>query len=165
MHSEKEVQEKYAEAIKALKEEARMMLTAKGNTIVDRLILIDTLERLGVAYHFEQEIEDQLQEIFRFHSKDENDYDLFTTTLQFRLLRQHRHFVSCSVFDKFKSDDNKFKETLKGDAKGLLSLYEATHLRINGEAILEEAVGFTTHHLKHMLQQLESPFQEGSDTM
>ncbi|KAK4419564.1 Beta-farnesene synthase [Sesamum alatum] len=155
------VQEKYAEAIEALKEEARSMLMAKGNTTADRLILIDTLERLGVAYHFEQEIEDQLQDTFRFHSTDENDYDLFTTALQFRLLRQHRHFVSCSGFDKFKSEDDKFKETLKNDGKGLLSLYEAAHLRIHGEDVLEEAVAFTTHHLKRMLQQSDqSPLHD-----
>ncbi|KAL0435039.1 UNVERIFIED_CONTAM: (+)-delta-cadinene synthase isozyme XC1 [Sesamum radiatum] len=125
-----------------------------------RLILIDTLERLGVAYHFEQEIEDQLRDIFQFHSKDENDYDLFTTALQFRLLRQHRHFVSCSVFDKFKDKDNKLKESLRSDAKGLLSLYEAAHVRIHGEDILEEAIIFTAHHLKRMVQQLQSPLQE-----
>ncbi|KAL0459211.1 UNVERIFIED_CONTAM: Gamma-cadinene synthase [Sesamum latifolium] len=155
------VQEKYAEAVEALMEEARSMLMAKGSTTADRLILIDTLERLGVAYHFDQEIEDQLQHIFKFHSeKLEDDYDLFVTALQFRLLRQHRYFVSSSVFDKFKSEDNEFKETLKNDAKGLLSLYEAAHLRIHGETILEEALAFTTHHLKRMLQQLEATLQD-----
>ncbi|KAL0435401.1 UNVERIFIED_CONTAM: Beta-farnesene synthase [Sesamum radiatum] len=154
------IQEKYAEAVEALMEEARSMLMAEGSTTADRLILIDTLERLGVAYHFEQEIEDQLQHIFKSHSEREDDYDLFITALQFRLLRQHHYFVSSSVFDKFKSEDNEFKETLKSDAKGLLSLFEAAHLRIHGEIILEEAVAFTTHHLKRMLQQLEPPLQD-----
>ncbi|XP_011080334.1 gamma-cadinene synthase-like [Sesamum indicum] len=155
-----QLQEKYAQDIEELTEEARSMLIAKGSTAAETLILIDTLERLGVAYHFEQEIEDQLQEIFQFHSKNENHYDLFTTALQFRLLRQHRYFVSSSVFDKFKNEDNEFKETLKSDVKGLLSLYEAAQLRIHGETILEEAVAFTTHHLKLMLQQLECPLQD-----
>lgn len=71
---------------------------AKGNTTADKLIMIDTLERLGVAYHFEQEIEHQLQEIFDFLSEEKDDCDLFTTALQFRLLRQHRLFVPCSMF-------------------------------------------------------------------
>ncbi|KAK4419565.1 Cis-muuroladiene synthase [Sesamum alatum] len=155
------VQEEYAEAIEALKEDARSLLVAKGNRTADRLILIDTFERLGVAYHFEQEIEDQLQDIFKLHSETEDDYDLFITALQFRLLRQHRHFVSSRVFDKFMSEDNKLKETLKDDVKGLLSLYEAAHLKIHGEAILEEAVVFTTHHLKLILQQSDqSPLQD-----
>ncbi|KAL0459222.1 UNVERIFIED_CONTAM: Gamma-cadinene synthase [Sesamum latifolium] len=125
------VQEKYAEAIKELKEEARSMLLAEGSK-ADKLMLIDTIERLGVGYHFEQEIEDQLQEIFKFQSeyKDQHHYDLFTTALQFRLLRQHRYSVSC-----------------------------AANVRIHGEDVLEDAVAFTTHQLKRMVQQLESVLQ------
>ncbi|KAK4419563.1 Gamma-cadinene synthase [Sesamum alatum] len=155
------VQEKYAEAIEELKEEARSMLMSKGSTIIEKLILIDTLERLGVGYHFEQEIEDQLREIFRFQSedKDHDNYDLFTTAVQFRVLRQHRYSVSCNVFNKFKGEGGEFEETLTSDAKGLLSLYEAANVRIHGEDILEDAVAFTTHHLKHMVQQLEPPLQ------
>ncbi|KAL0435405.1 UNVERIFIED_CONTAM: Gamma-cadinene synthase [Sesamum radiatum] len=154
------VQEKYGEAINGLKEEARSMLLAEGSN-ADKLILIDTIERLGVGYHFEQEIEDQLHEIFKFQSEDENqhDHDLFTTALEFRLLRQHRYSVSCDVFNKFKGEDNKFEETLSSDAKGLLSLYEAANVRIHGEDVLEDAVAFTTHQLKRMVQQLEPVLQ------
>ena len=41
----------------------------------------------------------------------------------------------------------------------MLSLYEAAHMRVHGEPILEEAVAFTTIHLKSLitLSQL-SPF-------
>ncbi|KAL0300335.1 UNVERIFIED_CONTAM: Gamma-cadinene synthase [Sesamum calycinum] len=126
--SDDKVQEEYAQAIKELKEEARRMVLAEGSK-ADKLILIDTIERLGLGYQFEQEIEDQLRENFKFQSedKDQNDCDLFTTALQFRLLRQHRCFVSCDVFNKFKGEDNKFEETLSSDAKGLLSLYEAAN--------------------------------------
>ncbi|KAK6141551.1 hypothetical protein DH2020_024707 [Rehmannia glutinosa] len=134
------------------------MLMVEGNTMSDKLVLIDTLERLGVAYHFDQEIEEQLEEILKFDS--EQNYDLFIVALRFRLLRQHRHYVSCSVFDKFTGKDRIFKEILSSDAKGLLSLYEAAHLRIQGEETLEEAVAFTKHHLKRMVQQLESPLQD-----
>ncbi|GFQ01033.1 gamma-cadinene synthase [Phtheirospermum japonicum] len=150
-----QAQLKYAEAIEALKEEVRNTLTRaeRGDEL---LVLIDTLERLGLAYHFEQEIEDIL--ITSYPQKD--CHDLFITALRFRLLRQHRHYVSCGVFNKFKGEDNKFKETLSNDAKGLLSLYEAAHLRIHGEQILDEAVAFTVHHLKRMVQQLESPLQD-----
>ncbi|MBA0771217.1 hypothetical protein Gotri_019712 [Gossypium trilobum] len=37
--------------------------------------------------------------------------------------------------------------SLTSDVKGLLELYEASHLRVHGEDILEEALGFTTTHL------------------
>ncbi|GER51442.1 cadinol synthase [Striga asiatica] len=150
-----QVQEKYAEAILELKEEARSMLTmAEGKTMSERLVLIDTLERLGVGYHFDQQIEDQLENILTKFDLENEGYDLFTTALLFRILRQHH------VFDKFIDQDKRFKESLCDDAEGLLSLYEATHLRIHGEQILDEALTFTVHHLKRMVQQLESPLQD-----
>ncbi|KAL7152771.1 hypothetical protein ABFS83_04G120700 [Erythranthe nasuta] len=145
------VQEKYVEAIKALKEEVVSMQIQEGKTatIHEKLVLIDTLERLGVSYHFHREIENLLHQIQDYYY----NHDLFTTALGFRLLRQHRQLAIyiAGVFDKFKGEDNKFKETLKSDAKGLLSLYEAAHLRIRGEEILEEAAAFATYHLNLML--------------
>ncbi|KAL0389334.1 UNVERIFIED_CONTAM: 5-epiaristolochene synthase [Sesamum calycinum] len=155
------VQEKYAESIQELKHQVRSMLMSEGSTTIERLILVDTIERLGVGYHFEQEIEDQLREIF-FQSQDkelQDNYDLFSTALQFRLLRQHRYSVSCNVFNKFKDEDGEFEKTLTSDAKGLLSLYEAANVRIHGEDVLEDAVAFTSHHLNRMVQELEPPLQ------
>ncbi|KAK6161727.1 hypothetical protein DH2020_005108 [Rehmannia glutinosa] len=121
--------------------------------------LIDTIERLGLAYHFESEIEEKLEQIYNFHDEDEK-YDLFTTSLRFRLLRQHRYHVSFSVFDKFKDTKNKLKEALSSDVEGLLNLYEAAHIRIHGEDILDEAVNFTRHHLSLMVPKLESPIKD-----
>ncbi|KAK6138514.1 hypothetical protein DH2020_027743 [Rehmannia glutinosa] len=82
-------QETYAEAIEVLKKEVRNMLMAA--TSIELIKLIDTVERLGLAYHFETEIEEKLEQIYNFHDEAEN-YDLFTTALRFRLLRQHRPY-------------------------------------------------------------------------
>lgn len=41
-----------------------------------------------------------------------------------------------------------FKDSLTGDAKGMLSLYEAAHLRTRKDNILDEALMFTSSHLK-----------------
>ncbi|XP_077244296.1 (-)-5-epieremophilene synthase STPS3-like isoform X3 [Tasmannia lanceolata] len=54
--------------------------------------LIDNLQRLGIAYHFEEEINDILDQ-FSTIKDDNNDEDLFLTSLQFRLLRQHGYPV------------------------------------------------------------------------
>ncbi|KAK6129761.1 hypothetical protein DH2020_036498 [Rehmannia glutinosa] len=64
------------------------------------------------------------------------------------LLRQHAFDVPSCIFDKFTDNNGKFKENLKGDIKGLLSLYEASHLRYHGEAILDEGLIFSTTHLE-----------------
>nr|Q5SBP5.1 RecName: Full=Gamma-cadinene synthase; AltName: Full=(+)-gamma-cadinene synthase [Ocimum basilicum]AAV63787.1 gamma-cadinene synthase [Ocimum basilicum] len=150
---DEEVQKKYAETIEALKQVVRGMLMAAA-TPIKQMIFIDTLERLGLAYHFETEIEHKLQKIY-----DDNvcgdDCDLFTTALRFRLLRQHRHHVSCDVFDKFLYEEGKFK----GDAEGLLSLYEASHVRFHNEKILEEAERFTRQELSCWIK-LQSPLKD-----
>ena len=36
------------------------------------------------------------------------------------------------------------QESLNSDVRGMLSLYEATHLRVHGEDILDEALAFCT---------------------
>ncbi|PNX81286.1 (-)-germacrene D synthase-like protein, partial [Trifolium pratense] len=58
------------------------------------------------------------------------------------------------VFKKFKNEQGNFKETLIGDVEGMISLYEATHMRIHGEDILDEALSFTSLNLKMMATQL-----------
>ncbi|EYU31459.1 hypothetical protein MIMGU_mgv1a026799mg [Erythranthe guttata] len=153
---DEQVQEKYEKAIETLKQEVRSKLVEA--TSGKLLISVDTLERLGLAYHFETEIEEKLEQIY---NEDQEFDDLFTTALRFRLLRQHQYQVSCSVFDKFTDEANKLKEMVSSDVEGLLSLYEAAHIRIRGEDILEEAVPFTKHHLtrRHMLS-LESPLKD-----
>ncbi|KAK4480037.1 hypothetical protein RD792_013094 [Penstemon davidsonii] len=160
---DEKVQENYAETIKQLKEEVRnLLMSEENNTTTEKITLIDTIERLGVGYHFEEEIEKHLEQIYKYHHLNSQEYDLFTTALQFRLLRQHRYNIPCDVFDKFKdkSNDDKFDEKFTSDAKGLLSLYQAAHLRMHGENILEEALAFTTHHLNRMLPQLVSPLRD-----
>lgn len=52
------------------------------------------------------------------------------------------------MFKKFTNDDGKMKESLKKDIKGMVSLYEASHLRTHGEPILDEAFVFATNVLK-----------------
>ncbi|KAL3618142.1 hypothetical protein CASFOL_038463 [Castilleja foliolosa] len=157
-----QLQQKYAQEIETLKVEAKTMLVmSKEKTTSERLVLIDTLERLGIANHFHHEIEEQIEHIFKSYSEnnEEQHQNLFITSLQFRLLRQHRLCISCI---EFIGEDDKFKEALSEDTKGLLSLYEAAHLRVHGEPILDEALTFIKYHLKRRLvQQLDSsPLQE-----
>nr|QEV81846.1 terpene synthase 7 [Prunella vulgaris] len=153
-----QVQQNLTKEIESLKKEIRSVLMAATSTKL--LILIDKLERLGLSYHFDTEIEDKLKQVCASTKDEETDDDLFTTALRFRLLRQHRCSVSCNVFMKFVDKDNKLDESLISDVEGLLSLHEAAHVRIHDENVLEEAIVFTTHHLNHMLSHLESPLKE-----
>uniref|UniRef100_M1BR34 Sesquiterpene synthase 2 n=1 Tax=Solanum tuberosum TaxID=4113 RepID=M1BR34_SOLTU len=64
--------------------------------------------------------------------------------------------MSSDVFKQFTNQDGKFKETLTNDVQGLLSLYEASHLRVRDEEILEEALTFTTTHLESIVSNLSN---------
>ena len=43
------------------------------------------------------------------------------------------------------------------DVQGILNLYEASHLRVHGEKILDEAMKFTTSQLKSLVGKLSEP--------
>ncbi|KAK1380669.1 (-)-germacrene D synthase [Heracleum sosnowskyi] len=133
-----------------LKEEVKKMLVARDTTQEALISLIDDIQRLGLSYHFEAEIETLLQHIkdsFREFYGSKTDDDLHVVALCFRLLRQQGHFISSDVFYKFKDSNGKFKEIMVKDVRGMLSLLEATHLRVTGENILDDALEFTTSHL------------------
>uniref|UniRef100_A0A2N9I4N0 Terpene synthase metal-binding domain-containing protein n=1 Tax=Fagus sylvatica TaxID=28930 RepID=A0A2N9I4N0_FAGSY len=57
------------------------------------------------------------------------------------------------VFNHFKDERGNFKACLCEDMKGMLSLYEASFLSIEGENILEETRDFSTKHLEENVKQ------------
>ncbi|KAK7313004.1 hypothetical protein VNO77_37321 [Canavalia gladiata] len=56
------------------------------------------------------------------------------------------------------NEEGKFNERITTEVEGILSLYEAAHIRIHGEDILDEAIVFTSTHLKLMRSQLSPSF-------
>ncbi|XP_014493248.1 probable terpene synthase 2 isoform X1 [Vigna radiata var. radiata] len=139
---------------KLLKEHVRKRLVSSidDNNFSFKLNFIDSVQRLGVSYHFEHEIDTALSQVYDISTKDNNiiaddSHDLYHTALLFRLLRQHGYRISSSVFFKFEDQTGKFKECLADDIEGMLSLYEATQLRCHGENVLEEAHNFSLEQL------------------
>ncbi|KAG6655098.1 (-)-germacrene D synthase-like [Carya illinoinensis] len=151
-----EITSETLEEVQRLKEKVHNMLMAPVDNISQKLELIDAIQRLGVSYHFESEIDDIIQQI---HNNDDNTGDshddLYTISLRFRLLRQQGYNTPSDVFSKFKdSEGRNFKESIIHDVRGILSLYEASHMRVHGEDILDEALHFTTTQLESMVSNL-----------
>nr|GMD50357.1 (-)-germacrene D synthase-like [Ipomoea batatas] len=133
---------------KKLKEEIKNMLVEAPNISSQKLDLINKIQRLGVYYQFENEIDASFEYIFKAYDdfndgEDENDL----------------YVVSLRVLEKFKDGNGKFKESLINNVQAMLSLYEASHLRVHGEQILEEALTFTTSRLESMLPHLSDPLR------
>ncbi|KAK9735287.1 hypothetical protein RND81_04G196400 [Saponaria officinalis] len=139
--------DKLCEESKILKEKVRNMVKEDLNSenIGEKLEMIDAIERLGIGYHFEKEIEELLHNIFKIYNSNHQQhyYHLQIVALLFRLLRQHGINISSDVFNKFNDNEGKFNKAMKDDIEGIVSLYEATYLRLHGEIILEEAHAFT----------------------
>ncbi|XP_042952049.1 terpene synthase 10-like [Carya illinoinensis] len=150
------VGESFTQRIGKLRGEVAMMF----HKVMEPLELIDILQRLGVSYHFEDEIRRIL--VLRYvHMKErqrELKKSLYATAVEFRLLRQHGYDVPQETFKSFINENGDFKEFLCVDIDGILALYEASfHLR-QGESILEKARDFATKHLKEYVDQSKDQY-------
>ncbi|KAF5955990.1 hypothetical protein HYC85_008846 [Camellia sinensis] len=148
------------------------------------LVMIDALQRLGIDYHFREDIEAVLHSQYMnssSHSFTDQHDDLYEVSTRFRLLRQQGYNVPTGfassgvgmvmvvrwggggigggsvsgvvvvmgedVFHKFKDKDGRFKTELSEDIRGLMGLYEASQLSIEGEDILDQAADFSAQQL------------------
>ncbi|PIA58447.1 hypothetical protein AQUCO_00500403v1 [Aquilegia coerulea] len=144
----------YVEQVEKLKEEVKDMLVDETVGSLTKLELIRDLQRLGIGYHFEKEIKRTLDLLPLY--KDTLIHDnLHFRALYFMLLRQHGYKASQDVFKDFISKTDSFRLDLCEDVKGMLSLYEASHLCLEGENILHDARDFTVKHLKLLNENMD----------
>ncbi|KAL0353564.1 UNVERIFIED_CONTAM: Selinene synthase [Sesamum angustifolium] len=145
------------EELRRQKEMVRKVLAQTPDHSYHKLELIDAIQRLGIGYHFEEEIGKSLHYIhdtyLEYSSKDN---DLRTVALRFRLLRQHGYPVSCDVLNKFIDGERNFKVSLIKNLEGMLELFEAAQFRIAEEEILEKALEFSSSNLESSLSNMNS---------
>ncbi|KAK6919439.1 Terpene synthase, N-terminal domain [Dillenia turbinata] len=134
-----------------MKEEVRCLISAPMDPL-ERLVLIDAVQRLGLRYQFEIEIKNAVQDVVNQTNDQDALFhrDLHSTALRFRILRQHGYHVPQEIFDRFKDEKGHFKVDLCKDVKGLLSLYEASFLGLEDENTMDDAKVFATKHLKDL---------------
>uniref|UniRef100_A0A1J3JDY9 1,8-cineole synthase 2, chloroplastic n=1 Tax=Noccaea caerulescens TaxID=107243 RepID=A0A1J3JDY9_NOCCA len=142
-----------------LKNKVREMLDVEKTSCLEQLELIDDLQKLGVSYHFELEINKILTD---FHHKNgrnvlecNKEEDLHATALEFRLLRQHGFDASEDIFDviieKIQSDTFK-----SDDIKSIISLYEASYLSTTSDTKLHKVIRpFATEQVKKFVDSFD----------
>ncbi|KAG2261037.1 hypothetical protein Bca52824_068116 [Brassica carinata] len=146
-----------ASELEAIKPNVREMLMSSSpaelghDSAKRKLLLIYLMTSLGVAYHFEDEIEKTLAHAFeRIDDMIANEHDLYTIAIFFWVFRTYGYNMSADAFKRFKGDDGMFMDSLAKDAKGMLSLYEAAHLRTTRDYIMDEALSFTMEHMESL---------------
>nr|Q5SBP4.1 RecName: Full=Alpha-zingiberene synthase [Ocimum basilicum]AAV63788.1 alpha-zingiberene synthase [Ocimum basilicum] len=147
--------EKYAEKAEKLKTEVKTMIDQTRDEL-KQLELIDNLQRLGICHHFQDLTKKILQKIYGEERNGDHQHykekGLHFTALRFRILRQDGYHVPQDVFSSFMNKAGDFEESLSKDTKGLVSLYEASYLSMEGETILDMAKDFSSHHLHKMVE-------------
>ncbi|CAH8316978.1 unnamed protein product [Eruca vesicaria subsp. sativa] len=137
------------EKAELLKEEVRKRLV-KAESSITQLEMIDSLQRLGISYHYKHEIHDILKRIHD-HEMGRESQDLHATALGFFLLRQHSFDVSQDDFDVFKSENGILRKNLP--IKDVLSLYEASYFSMESEIKLKEARSFAKERLTEFVME------------
>ncbi|KAK6268819.1 hypothetical protein QUC31_012979 [Theobroma cacao] len=121
-----------------------------------KLGLANQLERLGLAEHFTQQIEDILTQVYRNYNKQESlakpshgtsiATQLYKDSLAFRLLRMHGYNMSPWSFCWFLNNQEVLDHIGKNNeyfSSVMLNVYRATDLMFPGEYELEEARSFS----------------------
>ncbi|XP_044948392.1 (E)-beta-caryophyllene synthase-like [Hordeum vulgare subsp. vulgare] len=137
---------------KVMKEELRTMIVdLRSVDLPQKLELVDTLQQLGLDYHYGKEINDLLCGI---HDAGDDASDLHTVALRFYLLRKQGFNVSPDVFLKFIDAEGNIT---CNDTRSLLAMYNAAHIRTHGEETLSSAMAYTKDHLQRAVEQQTIP--------
>ncbi|KAL5214349.1 hypothetical protein ABZP36_003501, partial [Zizania latifolia] len=132
-----------------LKEDVRTRLQT-CNDVVERMHLVDAIQRLGIDHLFKKDVCSILSVINGSEFPSSSLHDVAT---RFRLLREHGFWVSSDAFNTFRGSDGRFINDVADDPRGLLSLYNAAHLLVHDEPELEEAIFFARHRLESMIRR------------
>ncbi|GMH30303.1 hypothetical protein Nepgr_032146 [Nepenthes gracilis] len=118
---------------------------------VNKLRLIESINNLCLSSLFEKEIKGTLDALqFDVDGLEGLKDDLEATALYFKLLRQYGYDVSQDIFINFIDNKGAFKESLRTNIRGVLQLYEASHLAIQEENIMNKAKDFSKESLRNL---------------
>ncbi|KAJ9540576.1 hypothetical protein OSB04_027082 [Centaurea solstitialis] len=152
------VGEKYETTLHSLRENVRRMITEDTTmeSPLSTLELVDDLQRLGISYHFKDEINNVLKMIYTYYYETHEKWDkldLNLKSLGFRLLRQHGYRIPQEIFEDIKDEMGNIKAYVGENIVGMLNLYEASFLAVDDENVLDDAREFASKCLKETLEK------------
>ncbi|XP_065854405.1 ent-kaur-16-ene synthase, chloroplastic isoform X2 [Euphorbia lathyris] len=138
----------------ALKKFGNAVPTIYPFDIYVRLSMVDTLESLGVARHFREEIKTVLDDTYKYwlQGNEEIFQDCTTCVMAFRILRANGYNVSSEKLNQFTEDH--FFNSLGGyldDIRPALELYKASQIILPDELFLKKQISWTSQFLKQKI--------------
>nr|UNY86182.1 (-)-limonene synthase [Pinus armandii] len=136
------------------------------NDLIQRLWMVDSVERLGIDRHFKNEIESALDYVYSYWRVEKGIgcgrgsvvTDLNSTALGLRTLRLHGYPVSSVVLKDFQDQNGHFAACspikTEGEIRSALNLYRASLIAFPGEKVMEDAEIFSQKYLKEALQKI-----------
>ncbi|XP_060189855.1 (E,E)-geranyllinalool synthase-like isoform X2 [Lycium barbarum] len=130
--------------------------------MLEMLCMVDNIQRMGVALHFEKEIQQILDQVYKNYQTNlqTNEYvspetsdlpeRLFKDSLAFRLLRLQGYKINQGSFCWFLNQPHTMAYMEKNQeqfAYVMYNVYRATDLMFNGESEMEEARSFSRNFL------------------
>nr|WBW04375.1 terpene synthase [Ficus heteromorpha] len=123
-----------------------------------KLELIDSIRKLGLSYHFEEEVKKALDTLVSTYKGNKYPFlrenDLYVTALCFRILRLQGYQVSQDMFCGLMDEKGVTEKSSKENVRAMLELLEASHLALECENILQEAKAFTTETHKNTISRI-----------
>ncbi|XP_061977401.1 (E,E)-geranyllinalool synthase [Populus nigra] len=137
-----------------------------------KLCMVNQLQRLGLAEHFNQEIEGLLEQVYRNYMNQESwpkwtnsmATQLYKDSLAFCLLRMHGFRVSPWMFCWFLLEEevqDQIESSHEYFSSAILNVYRATDLMFPGDHELEEARSFS----RKLLEKTTSMGNEDQHTV
>ncbi|KAK1396201.1 hypothetical protein POM88_006064 [Heracleum sosnowskyi] len=87
-------EEKYAREVDELKDYVKRLIHAETDVPLAKLELLDTVQRLGLNYRFQNDVKQAVDVIYHNSTDAWLSDDLYSTALRFRILREHGYTVS-----------------------------------------------------------------------
>ncbi|GLJ31907.1 hypothetical protein SUGI_0642240 [Cryptomeria japonica] len=155
----------YAERAETLINEVKEIfngMSTPNSSLLQRLSMVDSVERLGIDRHFQKEIKEALDHVYRHWNEQSfssgKDADLNTTALALRILRLHRYGVSSGVLENFKEKDGQFSSSYTQsheEIRSVLNLFCASLIAFPEEKVMDEAKVFATTYLKQVVSKID----------
>nr|WJJ50355.1 diterpene synthase 1 [Cephalotaxus harringtonia] len=136
--------------------------------ICERLRTVDSVEHLGIDRHFQKEIKQALDYVFRYWDergiglgRESLVPDINITATGLRLLRLHGYNVSSDVLKNMKTDNEEFSnmsvdEHCRGPSD-MLSLYRCSQISFPKEKIMRDASAFAKDYLSKCIRSNKFP--------